>query len=182
MLADAGGVLPRRAMLGAIAAARASRPPERCTGSASGSAPLDVFIPSLLKPAAQQWRAALLAVRSGQPMPRLPSAGAATLDGRRRPARRRRWPSAASAASGCGSTLPTGSPATPTRSARQAARIRSTERWRPRVGLDEDASRQLMAEIGFARAGEAWRWRGQPAAAPEPSAAAGRTPSPRWRS
>ena len=41
--------------------------------------PLDVFLPPLLKPSAQYWRAALLAVRQGQPMPKLPAAGAATL-------------------------------------------------------------------------------------------------------
>ena len=42
---------------------------------------LDVYVQSLLKPAAQQWRARLLPVRSGQPMPRLPEPSAATLDG-----------------------------------------------------------------------------------------------------
>ena len=36
-------------------------------------------MPPLLKPAAQHWRAALLAVRASQPMPALPAAGAATL-------------------------------------------------------------------------------------------------------
>ena len=41
--------------------------------------PLDVFVDPLLKPAAQFWRAALLSVRTGQPMPALPVAGAATL-------------------------------------------------------------------------------------------------------
>ena len=29
------------------------------------------------------------------------------------------------------------------------------------VGLDEDGIAILMAEIGFARAGDAWRWRGR---------------------
>ena len=29
------------------------------------------------------------------------------------------------------------------------------------VGLDEDAIARLMTEIGFARAGDAWRWRGR---------------------
>src|SRR4029079_18012516 len=42
--------------------------------------PLDVFLPPLLKPSAQFWRSALLAVRGGAPMPQLPSAGAATLE------------------------------------------------------------------------------------------------------
>jgi ATP-dependent RNA helicase SUPV3L1/SUV3 len=43
--------------------------------------PLDVFVPALLKPASQQWRAILQSVRTNQPMPTLPFAGAATLDG-----------------------------------------------------------------------------------------------------
>jgi ATP-dependent RNA helicase SUPV3L1/SUV3 len=29
------------------------------------------------------------------------------------------------------------------------------------LGLDEDALARLMNEIGFARAGDAWRWRGR---------------------
>ncbi|HEX5259607.1 MAG TPA: hypothetical protein VFW35_12630, partial [Sphingomicrobium sp.] len=29
------------------------------------------------------------------------------------------------------------------------------------LGLDEEASGRLMNEIGFARAGDAWRWRGR---------------------
>ena len=41
--------------------------------------PLDIFLPALLKPTAQFLRAALLAVRQGQPLPRLPAPGAATL-------------------------------------------------------------------------------------------------------
>ena len=61
----------------------------RCTGSASASARSTCSSPPLLKPAAQLWRAALLAVRTGQPMPALPPAGAATLTRRSRPARRR---------------------------------------------------------------------------------------------
>ena len=51
-----------------------SRPTaRRCTGCAVRLGPLDVFLPLLLKPAAQYWRAALLAVRTGQPMPALPA-------------------------------------------------------------------------------------------------------------
>ena len=61
----------------------------RFTGSSVRLGPLDVFLLPLLKPVAQHWRAALLAVRTGQTMPGLPSAGAATLAGRCRPARRR---------------------------------------------------------------------------------------------
>ena len=41
---------------------------------------LDVYVQTLLKPAAIHWRAALLAIRSGLAMPRLPAQSAATLD------------------------------------------------------------------------------------------------------
>ena len=69
MLADAGGVLPRKAMLSAIAhLEQADRQALHRLRVRLG--PLDVFLPPLLKPAAQHWRAALLAVRSNQPMPR----------------------------------------------------------------------------------------------------------------
>jgi ATP-dependent RNA helicase SUPV3L1/SUV3 len=32
------------------------------------------------------------------------------------------------------------------------------------VGLDEEALTRLMSEVGFAKAGDAWRWRGRHAA------------------
>jgi ATP-dependent RNA helicase SUPV3L1/SUV3 len=35
------------------------------------------------------------------------------------------------------------------------------------VGLDEDGIALLMKEIGFAKAGDAWRWRGRRARRPE---------------
>ena len=35
------------------------------------------------------------------------------------------------------------------------------------VGLDEDGIAKLMTEIGFARAGDAWRWRGRRARRPD---------------
>ena len=78
MLADAGGALPRKAMLGPIAhLEQADRQALHALRIRLG--PLDVFVPTLLKPAAQQWRAALLAVRAGQAAPALPPPGAAML-------------------------------------------------------------------------------------------------------
>ena len=63
MLADAGGVLPRKAALSAIAhLEQADRQALHRLRVRLG--PLDVFLPPLLKPAAQHWRAALLAVRA----------------------------------------------------------------------------------------------------------------------
>ncbi|MFL6784867.1 MAG: hypothetical protein ACJ8E0_01215, partial [Sphingomicrobium sp.] len=35
------------------------------------------------------------------------------------------------------------------------------------VGLGEDAIARLMNEIGFAKAGEAWRWRGRRGSPPD---------------
>src|SRR5512142_963223 len=78
MRTDGGGVLPRKAALSAIAhLEQADRQTLHRLRVRLG--PLDVFMPPLLKPAAQFWRAALAAVSQGQPMPGLPAPGAATL-------------------------------------------------------------------------------------------------------
>ena len=80
MLVDAGGHLPRRSIAAQLSALdKADRHAVHRLRVRLGA--LDVYVQSLLKPAAQQWRAALLAVRSGQPMPRLPEPSAAMLDG-----------------------------------------------------------------------------------------------------
>jgi ATP-dependent RNA helicase SUPV3L1/SUV3 len=158
MLGDAGGVLPRKAVLGAIAhLEQADRQALHALRIRLG--PLDVFLPTLLKPAAQHWRAALLAVRSGQPMPILPPAGAAMLDADANPRaaslayRRlgRRWIRIDLA----------------DRLASHARKVRSAGGDDPvdlalatSIGLDEQAIAQLMAEVGFARSGDAWKWRG----------------------
>src|SRR5439155_9076032 len=78
MLTDAGGVLQRKAALSAIA--HLEQPDRQALHKLRVRlGPLDVFLPLLLKPAAQHWRAALLAVKQGQAMPALPPPGAATL-------------------------------------------------------------------------------------------------------
>jgi ATP-dependent RNA helicase SUPV3L1/SUV3 len=159
MLADAGGVAPRRAMLAPIAALE---PVDRRSlhRLRVRLGPLDLFVPALLKPAAQRWRAALGAVRSGQEMPGLPPSGAAKLGSEADPRgatlayRRlgREWLRIDLA----------------DRLASHAHKVRSaggkdpvdTELARS-VGLSEDGIARLMAEIGFARAGNAWRWRGR---------------------
>ena len=159
MLADAGGVAPRRAMLAPIAALeQADRRALHRLRVRLG--PLDLFVPALLKPAAQRWRAALVAVRSGQPMPALPPSGAAMLgpDADPRGAvlayRRvgREWLRIDLA----------------DRLASHAHKVRAAGGKDPvdvelarSVGLDEDGIARLMTEIGFARAGDAWRWRGR---------------------
>ena len=90
MLADAGGVLPRRAIAEPIALLdKADRHTLHRLRIRLGA--LDLFVPALLKPEAQRWRAALIAVRTGQPMPRAAAA-------RRRDARRRADPRGASLA------------------------------------------------------------------------------------
>jgi ATP-dependent RNA helicase SUPV3L1/SUV3 len=167
MLADAGGTAPRRAMLAPIAALeQADRRALHNLRVRLG--PLDLFVPALLKPAAQRWRAALAAVRIGQPMPALPAPGAAVLGSEADPRgalqayRRlgREWLRIDLA----------------DRLASHAVKVRSSGGTDPvdkdlatSVGLGEEAIARLMGEIGFARAGEAWRWRGRRSRRPEPA-------------
>jgi ATP-dependent RNA helicase SUPV3L1/SUV3 len=159
MLADAGGVLPRKSMLSAIA--HLEQPDRHALHRLRVRlGPLDVFVDPLLKPAAQHWRAALLAVRNGQPMPQLPAAGAATLtseaDARGAALAYRRlgreWIRIDLA----------------DRLASHARKVRSAGGDNPldtelatSVGLSEDAVVRLMEEVGFIRSGEAWKWRGR---------------------
>jgi ATP-dependent RNA helicase SUPV3L1/SUV3 len=159
MLADAGGVLPRKSVLSAIAhLEQADRQALHKLRVRLG--PLDVFVDPLLKPAAQLWRAALLAVRTGQPMPKLPAAGAATLtpeaDARGAALAYRRagrdWIRIDLA----------------DRLASHARKVRSAGGADPvnaelatSIGLDEEAIIRLMSEVGFTRAGEAWKWHGR---------------------
>jgi ATP-dependent RNA helicase SUPV3L1/SUV3 len=165
MLADAGGLFPRKAILGAIAhLEQPDRQALHKLGVRLG--PLDVFMPLLLKPAAQYWRAALLAVRAGQTMPALPAAGAATLAADADPRgaalayRRlgRQWLRIDLA----------------DRLASHARKVRSAGGADPvdaafatSLGLNEDAIARLMAEVGFAKAGDAWRWRGRRGPSPD---------------
>ena len=50
------------------------------------------------------------------------------------------------------------------------------------VGLSEEAIARLMGEVGFTKAGEAWKWRGRHAPRGDRPCAAAPTPSPNWRS
>src|SRR5438045_1655750 len=150
MLADAGGLLPRKAALSAIAhLEQADRHALHRLRVRLG--PLDLFVPVLLKPGAQRWRGALIAVKQGQPMPTLPAPGAATLSGEADPRgaalayRRlgREWLRIDLA----------------DRLASHARKVRSTGGDEPvdqalatSIGLGEEALGQLMNEIGFARA------------------------------
>ena len=159
MLADAGGVLPRKSALSAIAhLEQADRQALHRLRVRLG--PLDVFVDPLLKPTAQYWRAALLAVRANQPMPTLPGAGAATLGSEADPRgavlayRRagREWIRIDLA----------------DRLASHARKVRSAGGDNPvnaelatSVGLSEEAVARLMNDVGFAKAGEAWKWRGR---------------------
>ena len=158
MLADAGGVLTRRTLVTTIAALEQS---DRQTLHKLGVrlGPLDVFVPALLKPASQQWRAILQSVRTNLPMPKLPSPGAATISeadtrGASLAYRRlgRQWLRIDLA----------------DRLASHAHKVRSAGGDEPvdmdlatSVGLDEAGIAKLMEEVGFTRAGEAWKWRGR---------------------
>ena len=159
MLADAGGVLPRKAALSAIShLEQADRQALHRLGARLG--PLDVFLPILLKPSAQRWRAALLAVKQGQSLPALPAPGAATLFADADPR------GAALAYRRLGPTWIRIDLAD--RLASHARKVRSAggndpvdQELATSVGLDNDALARLMDEIGFTRAGDAWRWRGR---------------------
>ena len=170
MLADAGGLLPRKAMLSAIShLGQADRQALHKLRVRLG--PLDVFLPPLLKPAAQQWRAALVAVRTNQAMPLLPPSGAATLTGEA-DAR-----GAALAYRRLGREWLRIDLAD--RLASHARHIRSSGGADPvdaalatSLGLSEEAIARLMSEVGFAKAGDAWRWRGRRGGPRGPRAAA----------
>jgi ATP-dependent RNA helicase SUPV3L1/SUV3 len=159
MLSDAGGVVPRKAILGAIAHLEQSdRHALHRLKVRLG--PLDVFLVPLLKPVAQHWRAALLAVRSGQKMPLLPSAGAAMLPPETDP----RGAALAYRRLGRGWIRID----LADRLASHARQVRSAGGDNPvdapfatSVGLDEAAVAQLMNEVGFTKTGDAWRWRGR---------------------
>jgi ATP-dependent RNA helicase SUPV3L1/SUV3 len=159
MLTDAGGVLPRKAALSAIAhLEQADRQTLHRLRVRLG--PLDVFMPSLLKPAAQFWRAALVAVRQGQPLPSLPAPGAATLPADADPG------GASLAYRRAGRTWVRVDLAD--RLASHARKVRSAGGTDPvdtalatSIGLDEEATGRLMNDVGFTRAGDAWRWRGR---------------------
>ena len=165
MLADAGGVLPRKAALSAIGhLEQADR--QALYGLRVRLGPLDVFLPLLLKPAAQHWRAALIAVKHGRPMPKLPQPGAATLSGEadsRGAALAYRWLGSSWLRIDLADRL-----------ANHARKVRSAGGGDPvdrelatSIGLGEDAISRLMGEIGFARAGDAWKWRGRRGPRPE---------------
>ncbi len=159
MLADAGGALPRRAVVGAIGALE-QQDRQRLYRLKVRLGPLDVFQPPLLKPSAQMWRAALLALRSGEPMPDLPPAGAATLGADADPR------GAALAYRRAGREWIRIDLAD--RLASHAHKVRSSGGDNPldaelatSIGLGEEATARLMADVGFARKDGAWRWRGR---------------------
>ena len=158
MLVDAGGHLPRRTVAAQLAAlGKENRHALYSLRVRLGA--LDVYVQALLKPAAQQWRAALLSVRAGQPMPRLPQPSAATLDGSADPR------GAALAFRRLGTEWLRIDLAD--RLATHAHHVRQHGGEDPvdralvtSLGLDEPTIRHLMAEVGFVPAGEAWTWRG----------------------
>ena len=178
--ADAGGTLPRKAVVGAIGhLEQVDRQTLHRLRVRLG--PLDVYLPPLLKPAAQFWRGALHAVRTGQPMPKLPPAGAAMLapDADLRGAelayRRlgRRWIRIDLA----------------DRLASHAHKARAAGGGDPvdaafatSVGLDQAAVATLMDDIGFAQKGGSWTWRGKRRSDAATGPRAPTTPSPNWPS
>ena len=173
MMTDAGGILPRRAIAQQIAALdKADRQSLHRHRLRLGA--LDLFVPTLLKPGAQRWRAALLAIRAGQSMPRLPDPGAASLDGSADPR------GATLAYRRFGSTWLRVDLADRIAAHAHAARQSGAAAMIDpalvtSLGLDPPTVTKLMAEIGFIPAGDAWKWRGhrpqrrhQPVETPRP--------------
>jgi ATP-dependent RNA helicase SUPV3L1/SUV3 len=158
MLVDAGGHLPRRSIAAQLSALdKADRHALHRLRVRLGA--LDVYVQSLLKPSAQQWRAALLAVRAGLAMPRLPAPSAAMLDG------------SADVRGAAFAFRRLGTEwlridladrlATHAHHVRQHGGEDPVDRpLATSLGLDEPTVRHLMAEIGFVPAGESWAWRG----------------------
>ncbi len=164
MLVDAGGLLPRRVVsLQLSELDKADRHALHRQKVRLGA--LDVYLQPLLKPAAIRWRAALLSIRAGQPMPRLPSPSAATLDGSADPR------GAALGFRRLGATWLRVDLAD--RFATHAHHVKAAKGSDPvdhafatSLGLDPDTLKRLMAEVGFVPAGEAWKWRGNHRPAP----------------
>ena len=158
MLADAGGILPRRAIAAQVSALdKADRHSLHRLRVRLGA--LDLFAPLLLKPGAQRWRAALLSIRAGLAMPRLPNPGAATIDGSADPR------GAAIAYRRFGTVWLridlADRLAAFAHAARQAGRDAIVdEPLVTSLGLDPATLERLMAEVGFIPKGEAWAWRG----------------------
>ncbi len=171
MLVDAAGVIPRRAVAAQIAALNKSdrfvlgRLKVRLGA-------LDIHLPALLKPGAQHWRAALLSVRAGQDMPRLPGAGASVLGGDAEPR------GASLAFRRFGRTWLRIDLAE--RLAAHAHQVRGSGGEDPidrdlvtSLGLDDEAIDRLMKEVGFEPRDGAWKWRGRrprPSQQPPPPA------------
>ncbi|WP_157220055.1 helicase-related protein [Flavisphingomonas formosensis] len=77
-LADAGGIIDRRAVETTVVALdRPGRQAAAKLGIRIGA--LDIFLPALLKPEAMRWRLALAAAQEGAVMPELPPPGAVSL-------------------------------------------------------------------------------------------------------
>ena len=159
MLVDACGVIPRRAVAAQIAGLnKADRHVLGRLKVRLGA--LDIHVPALLKPTALHWRAALLAVRGGQDMPRLPPPGASVLDGSADPR------GAALAFRRLGATWLRIDLAE--RLAAHAHQVRGAGGKDPvdralvtSLGLDEETIGRLMKEVGFEGRDGAWKWRGR---------------------
>ena len=159
MLADAGGTLPRKALAAPIGQlTKGDRAALFRLRVRLGA--LDAFLPALLKPEAQRWRAALIAVRSGGPMPRLPAPGAGVLEGSADPR------GAVLAYRRLGAAWLRIDLAD--RLAAHAHKVRAAQGNDPvdrplatSLGLDEPTLAILMDHVGFRPEGDAWKWRGQ---------------------
>lgn len=158
MMVDSGGLIPRRTIAQQVGMLdKDDRHALHRLRVRLGA--LDVYVQSLLKPGAQHWRGALLAVRAGQSLPTLPHPSASTLDGSADPR------GASLAFRRLGAVWLRIDLAD--RLATHAHHVRQSHGDDPidhalatSLGLDEETLRRLMAEVGFVPKGEAWTWRG----------------------
>ena len=129
---------------------------------------LDLFVPALLKPAAQRWRAALIAVAPASQCRASPS-GAATWRRGRSARRRTRLSPARPDLAPDRPCRPACEPCPKVRSAGGKSRL--TPNWRPRSARRGN-DRAADDRDRLRQAGDAWSWRGRRAArAPEARAA-----------
>ncbi len=158
MLTDAGGLLPRRAL---VAARRAleQRDRQMLHRLKVRLGPLDVFVPHCSSPRRSGARCSSGGAQRAA-MPVMPPAGAALLDAAADP----RGAMLAYRRLG-GQWLRVD---LSDRLASHAHKVRSAGGTEPvdkdlatSVGLSDQGIARLMDEVGFARAGESWRWRGR---------------------
>jgi len=163
-LADEGGVTARRGLESVVEALTSDlRPALAKLGIRLGT--LDIFMPALIKPEASRWRVAFAAAQDGQPMPALPPTGAVSVPTPPDPATCAAFVLAGFRPLGA-QMLRVDQVERLARAAHDARTGRAAFNPDPglptSLGLASPSFGQLMLALGFHRADEGWRWKGQP--------------------